>query len=41
MARTKDGMTEELANDLEERGRKILTDEAAVEWMYNGGPLPE
>jgi len=41
MARTKDGMTEALGSDLEERGRKILTDEAAFEWMYNGGPIPE
>ena len=41
LARIKDGMTEEVASDLENRGRDILTDEAAFEWMYSGGPLPD
>ena len=35
-----DGMSEELANDLAERGRKICTDEKAFDWLYNGGELP-
>lgn len=35
-----DGMTESLAAQLAGRGRAILGDEAAFEWLYRGGPLP-
>ncbi len=36
----KEGMTEEMANDLAERGRKICTDPKAFDYLYNGGELP-
>lgn len=35
-----DGVTEAIAHDFAARGREILRDEAAFEWMYKGGPLP-
>ena len=34
-----EGMTEDLANDLRERGKKVLTNEVAFKWMYGGGEL--
>mmetsp|Transcript_11032 Transcript_11032/g.25954 ORF Transcript_11032/g.25954 Transcript_11032/m.25954 type:complete len:314 (-) Transcript_11032:281-1222(-) len=36
----KEGLTEEMANDLAERGRKICTDLKAFDYLYNGGELP-
>jgi len=38
MAR-KEGVIEEVAKGIRECGKKILTDEEAFEWMYNGGEL--
>ena len=35
-----DGMSREIAADVAARGRELLTDEAAFEWLYRGGPLP-
>eukprot|EP00586_Coscinodiscus_wailesii_P005151 CAMPEP_0172478536 /NCGR_PEP_ID=MMETSP1066-20121228/2560_1 /TAXON_ID=671091 /ORGANISM="Coscinodiscus wailesii, Strain CCMP2513" /LENGTH=284 /DNA_ID=CAMNT_0013238195 /DNA_START=176 /DNA_END=1030 /DNA_ORIENTATION=+ len=34
-----DGMTEDIASDIKKRGKEILPDEAAFEWIYSGGPL--
>ena len=33
-----EGMTEELATHLREKGRAICADEAAMRWLYEGGP---
>ena len=38
-AAREDGMTPALAAELEQLGREILTDDAAFEWFYRGGPL--
>jgi len=38
MARN-EGMTDQIAIDLKERGKEVLTDERAFDWMYNGGEL--
>lgn len=35
-----DGVTPQIAGDIERIGREILPDEAAFEWFYRGGPLP-
>jgi aryl sulfotransferase len=35
-----DGMTPEIARDLREAGRRMCPDADALEWIYNGGPLP-
>ena len=35
-----DGVTEAIAEDLAARGRELLRDEVAFEWLYDGGPLP-
>ena len=34
-----EGMSESMANELRERGREVLTDNDAFEWLYNGGEL--
>jgi hypothetical protein len=38
MARN-EGMTDQIAIDLKECGKEVLTDERAFHWMYNGGEL--
>ena len=38
-AAAEDGMTPAIAADLSARGRMILRDEAAFDWLYNGGPI--
>ncbi|MEZ4385764.1 MAG: sulfotransferase domain-containing protein [Nannocystaceae bacterium] len=38
-AAAEDGMTPAIAADLRARGRRILSDEAALAWLYGGGPL--
>ena len=35
----KEGMTEDIAKEVAERGREILTDDSAFEWLYKGGEL--
>jgi hypothetical protein len=35
-----DGVTPEISADIARLGREILTDAAAFEWCYRGGPLP-
>jgi len=35
-----DGMTPEIAASLRAFGSRILTDPAAMKWLYEGGPLP-
>ena len=35
-----DGMTEEISQHLRMVGSRICQEETAVEWLYNGGPLP-
>jgi aryl sulfotransferase len=35
-----DGMTPEIARDLREAGRRMCPCADALEWIYNGGPLP-
>ena len=37
-AAREDGVTEAIADDLAARGRELLQDEAAFEWLYHGGP---
>ena len=39
-AAAEDGITPEISAELAALGRKILTDDAAFEWFYRGGPLP-
>jgi hypothetical protein len=39
-AAAEDGITPEISTDIARLGREILTDEAAFEWFYRGGPLP-
>jgi hypothetical protein len=34
-----DGMTPEIAAHVRETGARILTDPAAMKWLYEGGPL--
>lgn len=34
-----DGMTEDIAAHLRAAGRRIFPDEAATNWLYNGGPV--
>ena len=36
-----DGMTPEIAEHLQAVGTRICPDKAAVEWFYDGGPLPD
>lgn len=38
-AAKEDGMTDEIAAHLRTAGSHILTDEAALKWLYEGGPL--
>jgi len=35
-----DGMTKEIAGELRAFGSKIVSDPAALGWLYDGGPLP-
>lgn len=35
----KEGISEELANDLRMQGKEVLKDDTAFEWFYNGGEL--
>lgn len=35
-----DGMTEEISAVIASRGREIVGDEAALTWIYEGGPVP-
>ena len=35
----KEGISDDIANDLRERGREVLKDDVAFEWLYNGGEL--
>ena len=35
----KEGVSEELANDLRMQGKEVLKDDTAFEWFYNGGEL--
>ena len=35
-----DGMTDEIAGKLRAFGSKIVTDPVALQWLYEGGPLP-
>jgi hypothetical protein len=39
-AAAEDGVTPQISADIAKLGREILTDEAAFEWFYRGGPLP-
>lgn len=34
-----EGITEEMAKEINERGRTVLDDEGALDWMYNGGDI--
>ena len=34
-----EGITKEMAKEINERGRAILDDEGALNWMYNGGNI--
>ena len=36
-----DGMTDEISRHLRAIGAEICRDQAALEWFYNGGPLPQ
>jgi hypothetical protein len=36
-----DGVTPAIAADIARLGREMLTDAAAFEWCYRGGPLPD
>jgi hypothetical protein len=38
-AAREDGVSEAIARDFAARGREILRDEAAFEWLYRGGPV--
>jgi len=38
-ASREDGMTDEIARELHAVGAKILRDEAALAWIYGGGPV--
>jgi aryl sulfotransferase len=40
-ASAEDGVTPELSKAVADIGRTILTDPAAFEWCYRGGPLPD
>jgi aryl sulfotransferase len=40
-AAKEDGVTPEIAAELAGLGRELLTDEAAFQWLYRGGPLPD
>lgn len=35
-----DGMTPEIAADMKEWAKKIVQDEAAIKYIYEGGPIP-
>lgn len=35
-----DGMTDEIAADMKEWAMKMVGDEAAVKYLYEGGPIP-
>lgn len=39
-ASAEDGITPELSAAIAALGRRVLTDEAAFDWLYEGGPLP-
>lgn len=39
-AAREDGMTDEISAHLRDVGSKILTDEAAIRWLYEGGAIP-
>ncbi|WP_428101021.1 hypothetical protein [Candidatus Rariloculus sp.] len=39
-AAREDGVTPEIAQEIARIGGEILSDEAALQWMYNGGTLP-
>jgi hypothetical protein len=36
----KEGISEDIASEIKERGMSVLTDEKVLDWMYNGGELP-
>jgi hypothetical protein len=35
----KEGLSEEIAEEMRERGKSVLMDEKVMDWMYNGGDL--
>lgn len=36
----KEGVSEDIAGEIRERGKSILMDDKVLDWMYNGGDLP-
>lgn len=37
----KEGISDEIAKEIRERGKTVLTDQKMLEWMYNGGDVHE
>lgn len=37
----KEGISDEIAKEIRERGKTVLTDQKMLEWMYDGGDVHE